>query len=90
MTNIITFVHNFFDVANRFIYVLVAAFILIIITYGTAIKNNKFLSLICKIGIVGIYFYLFTTNYKHIKTLSKPGCNCNKTAQLNLSLTVVL
>lgn len=69
MTNIITFVHNFFDVANRFIYILVAAFILIIITYGTAIKNNKFLSLICKIGIVGIYFYLFTTNYKHIKTL---------------------
>lgn len=69
MTNIITFVHNFFDVANRFIYIIAAAFILIIITYGTPIKNNKFLSLICKIGIVSIYFYLFTTNYKYIKTL---------------------
>jgi hypothetical protein len=69
MTNIITFVHNFFDVANRFIYIIVAAFILIIITYGTPIKNNKLLSLICKIGIVSIYFYLFTTNYKNIKTL---------------------
>lgn len=69
MTNILNYFHNIFDVANKFIYILVAAFILIIVTYGTAIKNNKFLSLLCKIGIVGIYFYLFTMNYKFIKTL---------------------
>jgi hypothetical protein len=69
MTNILNYFHNIFDVANKFIYILVAAFFLIIITYGTAIRNNKLLSLICKIGIVGIYFYLFTTNYKYIKTL---------------------
>ena len=69
MTNILNYFHNIFDVANKFIYILVAAFILIIITYGTAIKNNKFLSLVCKMGIVGIYFYLFTINYNFIKTL---------------------
>ena len=69
MTNILNYFHNIFDVATKFIYILVAAFILIIITYGTAIKNNKFFSLVCKIGIVGIYFYLFTINYKFIKTL---------------------
>ena len=56
MTNILNYFHNIFDVANKFIYILVAAFILIIITYGTAIKNNKFFSLVCKMGIVGIYF----------------------------------
>ena len=69
MTNILNYFHNIFDVANKFIYILVSAFILIIITYGTSIKNNKFLSLLCKVGIVGIYFYLFTMNYKFIKTL---------------------
>ena len=69
MTNILNYFHNIFDVANKFIYILVAAFILIIITYGTAIKNNKFFSLVCKMGIIGIYFYLFTINYKFIKTL---------------------
>ena len=69
MTNILNYFHNIFDVANKFIYILVAAFILIIITYGTAIKNNKFFSLVCKMGIVGIYFYLFTIIYKFIKTL---------------------
>ena len=69
MTNILNYFHNIFDVANKFIYILVAAFFLIIITYGTAIKHNKLLSLVFKIGIVGIYFYLFTTNYKFIKTL---------------------
>jgi hypothetical protein len=69
MTNILNYFHNIFDVANKFIYILVAAFFLIIITYGTAIKHNKLLSLVFKIGIVGIYFYLFTSNYKFIKTL---------------------
>ena len=69
MTNILNYFHNIFDVAHKFIYILVAAFFLIIITYGTAIKHNKLLSLVFKIGIVGIYFYLFTTNYKFIKTL---------------------
>ena len=69
MTNILNYFHNIFDVANKFIYILVAAFFLIIITYGTAIKHNKLLSLVFKIGIVGIYFYLFTINYKFIKTL---------------------
>ena len=69
MTNILNYFHNIFDVTNKFIYILVAAFILIIITYGTAIKNNKFFSLVCKMGIIGIYFYLFTINYKFIKTL---------------------
>jgi hypothetical protein len=69
MTNILNYFHNIFDVANKFIYIIVAAFFLIIITYGTAIKHNKLLSLVFKVGIVGIYFYLFTTNYKFIKTL---------------------
>ena len=69
MTNIISFIHNFFDAANKFIYILVAAFILIIITYGTAIKKYKFLSFIFKIAIVGIYFYLFTMNFKYLKSL---------------------
>jgi hypothetical protein len=69
MTNIISFIHNFFDVANRYVYILVAAFILIIITYGTAIRKYKFLSLIFKIALVGVYFYLFTMNYKYLKSL---------------------
>ena len=69
MTNNISFIHNFFDVANQFIYILIAAFILIIITYGTGVKKYKLLSLIFKISIVGIYFYLFTINYKYLKTL---------------------
>ena len=41
MTNIASFVHKIFDVVNKFIYLIVGAFILIIITYGTGIKNNK-------------------------------------------------
>jgi hypothetical protein len=69
MTNIVSFIHNIFDVANKFIYGLVAAFILIIITYGTSIKNSKIFSLLFKISIVVIYFYLFTINYRYIKKL---------------------
>ena len=63
MTNIISFVHTIFDNVNKFIYILVGIFILIIITYGTGIKNSKFLSLILKVTIVGMYFYLFVMNY---------------------------
>jgi len=69
MTNIVSFVHKIFDVVNKFIYLIVGAFILIIITYGTGIKNNKILSLVFKVTIVGIYFYLFAVNYRYIKTL---------------------
>ena len=69
MTNILNYFHNIFDVANKFIYILVAAFILIIITYGTSIKNSKFLSLLLKVSIVGMYFYLFVMNYRYLKTL---------------------
>ena len=69
MTNIISFVHTIFDNVNKFIYIIVGVFILIIITYGTGIKNNKFLSLLFKVAIVGIYFYLFVMNYKYLKTL---------------------
>ena len=69
MTNIISFVHTIFDNVNKFIYILVGIFILIIITYGTGIKNSKFLSLILKVTIVGMYFYLFVMNYKYLKTL---------------------
>jgi hypothetical protein len=69
MTNITSFVHNIFDNVNKFMYILVGVFILIIITYGSGIKNSKVLSLIFKIAIVGMYFYLFVMNYNYIKTL---------------------
>lgn len=69
MTNIISFVHTIFDNVNKFIYIIAGVFILIIITYGTSIKNSKFLSLLLKVAIVCMYFYLFSMNYRYLKTL---------------------
>ena len=69
MTNILSYFHNFFNLTSNYIYILAAAFVLILFTYGTGIKNNKFISLLFKVGIVGIYLYLFTINFRYLKKL---------------------
>ena len=57
---------NFSDSIKNTTYIIILGLILIIITYGTKISNSNFLSLIIKIGIVGLYLYVFTTVYKSL------------------------
>jgi hypothetical protein len=64
--NSIDSIKNFFDSTKNIIYFIILGLILIIITYGTNINKNNFLSLIIKIGIVGLYLYIFTIVYKSL------------------------
>ena len=57
---------NFSDSVKNITYIIVLGLFLIIITYGTKISNNSFVSLILKIGIVGLYLYVFTSVYKSL------------------------
>jgi len=60
---------NFSDSVKNITYIIVLGLFLIIITYGTKISNNSFVSLILKIGIVGLYLYVFTIVYKSLRTI---------------------
>jgi hypothetical protein len=64
--NSIDSLKNFSDSIKNTTYIIILGLILIIITYGTKISNSNFLSLIIKIGIVGLYLYVFTTVYKSL------------------------
>jgi hypothetical protein len=50
-------------------YIIILGLVLIVLTYGTKIGNNGFISLIIKIGIVGLYLYVFTIVYKSLGTI---------------------
>ena len=67
MTNDSTEVFKtFFDSTQYIIYIMVFGLVLIVITFGTKINEKKILSLIMKIGIVGLYLYMFTIVYKSL------------------------
>ena len=50
-------------------YIIILGLVLIIVTYGTKIANNSFTSLVIKVGIVGLYLYVFTVVYKSLGTI---------------------
>ena len=50
-------------------YIIILGLVLIIVTYGTKIINNSFTSLVIKVGIVGLYLYVFTVVYKSLGTI---------------------
>ena len=64
--NSIDSLKRFSDSIKNTTYIIILGLILIIVTYGTKISNNNFLSLIIKIGIVGLYLYVFTSVYKSL------------------------
>ena len=64
--NSIDSLKNFSDSVKNTTYIIVVGLVLIIVTYGTKISKNSFLSLIIKIGIVGLYLYVFTNVYKSL------------------------
>jgi hypothetical protein len=64
--NSIDSLKSFSDSIKNTTYIIILGLILIIVTYGTKISNNNFLSLIIKIGIVGLYLYVFTSVYKSL------------------------
>jgi hypothetical protein len=57
---------GFSDSIKNTTYIIILGLVLIIITYGTKIANNSFISLIIKVGIVGLYLYVFTVVYKSL------------------------
>lgn len=57
---------TFFDSTQYIIYIMVLGLVLVLITFGTKINEKKMLSLIMKIGIVGLYLYMFTVVYKSL------------------------
>lgn len=57
---------NFSDSVKNITYIIILGLLLIIVTYGTKISNNGFFSLILKLGIVGLYLYVFTAVYKSL------------------------
>lgn len=70
MTNDSTEVFKtFFDSTQYIIYIMVFGLVLIVITFGTKINEKKILSLIMKIGIVGLYLYMFTIVYKSLGSI---------------------
>ena len=68
-TSSIDSLKNFSDSVKNITYIIILGLVLIIITYGTKISNSNFLSLILKLGIVGIYLYVFTTVYKSLSII---------------------
>ena len=64
--NSIDSLKNFSDSVKNTTYIIVVGLVLIIVTYGTKISKSSFLSLIIKIGIVGLYLYVFTNVYKSL------------------------
>jgi len=64
--NSIDSLRNFSDSVKNITYIIILGLILIIVTYGTKLSNNNFISLILKLGIVGLYLYVFTSVYKSL------------------------
>jgi hypothetical protein len=64
--NSIDSLKSFSDSIKNTTYIIILGLILIIVTYGTKISKNSFFSLIIKIGIVGLYLYVFTSVYKSL------------------------
>ena len=64
--NSIDTLKSFSDSVKNTTYIIILGLVVIIVTYGTKISKNNFLSLIIKIGIVGLYLYVFTTVYKSL------------------------
>jgi hypothetical protein len=60
---------SFSDSVKNTTYLIIVGLVLIIITYGTKISKSSFLSLIIKIGIVGLYLYVFTIVYKSLQSI---------------------
>jgi len=60
---------TFFDSTQYIIYIMVLGLILVLITFGTKINEKKILSLIMKIGIVGLYLYMFTIVYRSLGSI---------------------
>jgi hypothetical protein len=60
---------NMSDKTTNTMYMMFVGFILIIFAYGTGVRNNKFLSLMMKVGIVALYLYVFTIVYKSLKNI---------------------
>lgn len=60
---------TFFDSTQYIIYIMVLGLVLVLITFGTKINEKKMLSLIMKIGIVGLYLYMFTIVYKSLGSI---------------------
>lgn len=60
---------TFFDSTQYIIYIMVLGLVLVLITFGTKINEKKALSLIMKIGIVGLYLYMFTIVYKSLGSI---------------------
>ncbi len=51
--------NSVFDKTNNTLYMIFAGFILIMFTYGTGVKNNRFFFLLMKMVIVVLYLYIF-------------------------------
>lgn len=64
--NSIDSLKSFSDSIKNTTYLIILGLVIIIVTYGTKISKNNFLSLVIKIGIVGLYLYVFTTVYKSL------------------------
>ena len=64
--NSIDSLKSFSDSVKNTTYLIIVGLVLIIVTYGTKISKSSFLSLIIKIGIVGLYLYVFTNVYKSL------------------------
>ena len=60
---------TFFDSTQYISYIMVLGLVLVLITFGTKINEKKALSLIMKIGIVGLYLYMFTIVYKSLGSI---------------------
>lgn len=69
LTSTIEIMNNFFDSTKNTMYFIILGFILILVTFGTGIKNSKILTLIMKIGIVAIYLYAFNIVYNSLKSI---------------------
>ena len=61
--------NNMSDKTTNTMYMMFVGFILIIFAYGTSVKNNKFFSLLIKVGIVALYLYVFTIVYQSLKNI---------------------
>ena len=64
--NSVNYIKSFFDSTSNVIYFVVLGLLLIVITYGTGISRSRGISLLTKIGIVGLYLYIFTIVFKSL------------------------
>lgn len=69
LTSTIGTMNSFFDSTKNIIYFMFLGFVLILVTFGTGIKNSGFLTLIMKVLIVVIYLYAFNVIYNSLKNI---------------------